>query len=255
MYKRILWRLSMREAVEASFYIMIFIFLGTLSGGVAVTLFTKVFHKNSFYLNVFCGGILAGILGFDLIPELMSNYRPVGIMAGISLGIFFMLLMDRFLHNSKHNQIEYQETFMLLFLALLFHSVPTGLALGINFQDDHFQEPVLLGAILIHHIPEGMVMMVSVLYSKMKLKHFWIFCFLISFAVGINTFLGIILDFQSLKLRTMFMGVAIGTLGYVTFYEVLWKGLKKHLTIKMLMAGLLGILFLRLYLELIPFNH
>jgi hypothetical protein len=53
-------------------------------------------------LPVFCGGILAGILGFDLVRELMSNYRPVGIMAGVSLGIFLLLLMDRFLHNSIH---------------------------------------------------------------------------------------------------------------------------------------------------------
>lgn len=245
----------MTEAIEASFYIMIFILLGTLLGGIAVTVITKVFHKNSFYLNVFCGGILAGILGFDLVPELMSHYRPIGIMAGISLGIFFMLLMDRYLHNSRYTQIEHQETFMLLFLALLFHSIPTGFALGINFQGNHFQDSVLLAAILIHHIPEGMVMMVSVLYSKMKLKNFWIFCLLITLAVGINTFLGITLDFQSLKLRTMFMGVAIGTLGYVTFYEVLWKGLKNHLTIKMLVAAFLGIAFLRLYLELIPLNH
>lgn len=165
-----------------------FYFLGTLSGGVAVTIIIKVFHKNSFYLNVFCGGILAGILGFDLVPELLSNYRPVGIMAGISLGIFIMLLMDRFLHNSRHNQIEHQETFMLLFLALLFHSIPTGLALGIDFQDHDFQDSVLLGAILIHHIPEGMVMMVSVLYSKMKLKNFLVFCLLLTLTVGINTF-------------------------------------------------------------------
>jgi zinc transporter, ZIP family len=245
----------MTAAIGTSFYILVFIFLGTVSGGIAVTLISKVFYKNSFYLNVFCGGILAGLLGFDLVPELMSNYRPVGIIAGISLGIFFMLIMDRFLHNSSHPQIEHPDTFMLLFLALLFHSIPSGIALGINFQDDHFQDPTLLGAILIHHIPEGMVMMVSVLYSKMKLKTFWMFCLLISLAVGINTYIGITLDFQSLKLRTMFMGVAIGTLGYVTFYEILWKGLKKHLTMRMMIAALLGTIFLRIYLELTPFNH
>lgn len=245
----------MAEAFEASFYIMVFIFFGTLSGGFAVTLMSKMFHKNSFYLNVFCGGILAGLLGFDLIPELMSSYRPVGIMAGISLGIFFMLIMDRFLHNSKHTQIDHSETFMLLFLALLFHSIPAGIALGINFQDDHFQDSALLGAILMHHIPEGMVMMVSVMYFKMKLKTFWMFCFLLSLAVGLNTYIGITLDFESLKLRTMFMGVAIGTLGYVTIYEILWKGFKKHLTMKMIIAALLGTIFLRIYLALTPFNH
>lgn len=245
----------MREAIEASFYIMIFIFLGTLSGGVAVTLVTKVFHKNSFYLNVFCGGILAGILGFDLVPELMSNYRPVGVMAGMSLGIFFMLLLERFLHNSIHTKIEYPETMMLLFMALLFHSIPSGIALGIDFQGGHFQESSLLGAILLHHIPEGMVMMVSVMYSSRKLKFFWIFCFVLSLAVGINTFLGITLDFQSIKLRTLFMGIAVGTLGYVTIYELLWKGLKKHLSMKMIFAAILGTIFISMYIGITAFNH
>jgi zinc transporter, ZIP family len=240
----------MAEAIETSLYIFIFIFLGTVSGGAAVTLINKVFHKDTLYLNVFCGGILAGILGFDLVPELMSIYRPIGLMAGISLGIFFMLLMDRFIHNSSDNHIEHSETLMLLFLALLFHSIPSGLALGIDFQGEHFQDSVLLGAILIHHIPEGMVMMVSVIYSKMKVSTFWIFCLVLSLAVGINTFLGITLDIQSIKLRTIFMGIAVGTLGYVTIYELLWKGLKSHLTLKMFMAALLGIVFLRFYLSL-----
>lgn len=245
----------MTEAIEASLYIFIIIFLGTVFGGVAVTVIIKVFHKDTFYLNVFCGGILAGILGFDLIPELMIHYRPVGILAGISLGIFFMLLMDRFLHNSSHAQNEHPETMMLLFLALLFHSIPSGIALGINFQGDHFQNAVLLGAILIHHIPEGMVMMVSVIYSKMKLKTFYILCLVLSLAVGVTTFLGITLDFQSIKLRTMFMGIAVGTLGYVTFYELLWKGLKKHLSLKSIFAAILGLVFIRFLLSITSYVH
>lgn len=249
------WRHTMAEVIEASLYIFIFIFFGMVSGGVAVTIISKVFHKDTLYLNVFCGGILAGIVGFDLVPELMSHYRPLGIMAGISLGILFMLLMDRFLHNSSLTIFEHPETIMLLFLALLFHSIPSGIALGIDFQAGHLHESVLLGAILIHHIPEGMVMMVSVLYSNMKLKSFWIFCFVLSLAVGVNTFLGIILDFQSIKLRTMFMGIAVGTLGYVTFYELLWKGIKRHLALKMILAAILGFLIIRFYLSITSFFH
>lgn len=245
----------MTEVFQWSLYIMAFIFLGTLLGVVVVMLISKVFHKNSFYLNVFCGGVLAGILGFDLIPELMTNYRPIGLMAGISMGIFFMILMERFIHNTKYAQIDHPETFMLLFLALLFHSIPTGIALGIDYQGDHFQDSALLGAILIHHIPEGMVMMVSVIYSRMKVNVFLIFCFLLSLGVGINTYLGITLDFQSIKLRTMFMGIAIGTLGYVTFYEILWRGLKEYFTIKMFITAMLGIIFLKFYLALNSFAH
>jgi zinc transporter, ZIP family len=43
----------MTEAFQWSLYIFAFIFLGTLSGGLAVIIINKVFHKNSFYLNLF----------------------------------------------------------------------------------------------------------------------------------------------------------------------------------------------------------
>lgn len=245
----------MTEAIKISFYVILLIFLGTITGGLAVAIVGKYFHKIYYYLNVFCGGILAGLLGFDLVPEVISSYNQIGILAGASIGIFFMLIIDRYLHHSKQVHFEHPETFSLLFLALLIHSIPSGLALGLNFQNAQFQDPSLLTVILIHHIPEGMVIMVSVLHSKLKLKTFLLLCLYLSFTVGLNTYLGISLNVDSIKFRTIFMGVAIGTLGYVTFYEILWKGLKKHLTFKMMIAALLGMVFLRLYLIIAAFSH
>jgi zinc transporter, ZIP family len=42
----------MTGAIGTSFYILIFIFLGTVSGGMAVTLISKVFYKNSFVIEI-----------------------------------------------------------------------------------------------------------------------------------------------------------------------------------------------------------
>jgi zinc transporter, ZIP family len=236
----------MTEALNMGMYISFLILLGTLLGGVAVVFISKVLHRNYLYLNVFCGGILAGLLGFDLVPEMMSHYQPIGIFSGIGLGIFFMLLIDKYTHKAKQLHVEHLDTLAMLFVALLFHSIPTGIALGMNVEDSHFHDRALLSAILIHQIPEGMVLMVSVLYARIKVKTFWWLCILLSFSIGINTFLGITLDVHSIKLRTLFMGAAIGTLSYVTFHEILWKGIKKHLTRKMTLAAILGVVFLRL---------
>ncbi len=78
--------------------------------GVAV-LITKVINQNHFFLIVFCGGVLAGLLGFELIPDVINSYQPIGIFIGISLGIFFVLIIDKFLHNTKSVQIVHTETF------------------------------------------------------------------------------------------------------------------------------------------------
>jgi zinc transporter, ZIP family len=236
----------MAEAINMGMYISFLILLGTLVGGGAVVFIRKVLHRNYLYLNVFCGGMLAGLLGFDLVPEMIDTYQPIGIFSGIGLGIFFMVLIDKYTHKAKHLHVEHFDTLAMLFVALLFHSIPTGIALGMNVENSHFQDPALLSAILIHQIPEGMVLMVSVLYARIKVKTFWLLCLLLSLSIGINTFLGITLEVHSIKLRTLFMGAAIGTLGYVTFHEILWKGIKKQLTMKMTLVAILGVVFLRL---------
>lgn len=245
----------MIEAMGTSFYIWIYIFFGTVLGGLSVPIINQYLQQNHLYLTVFCGGILAGLLGFDLIPESISSYSPIGIYSGISLGIFIMLLFEKFLHGTMHSQSENKETFVLLFLSLFIHSIPTGLALGMNFEHHHFQSSSLLIAILIHHIPEGMVMMVSVMYSKRKMKLFLLLSGFLSFAVGFNTYLGMTVDLHSLKLQTMMLGVAIGSLSYVTFYEILWKGLKRNFTLKLVLGACFGVAFLRICLVFAGFSH
>ncbi len=241
--------------IRTSIIIGVFIFFGTALGGLAVPFIRRYFNRNHLYLNVFCGGILAGLLAFDLIPEVVSKYQHIGIVSGVSLGIFMMLLFEKYLHSAKHIESEYQETFFLLFLSLFIHSIPTGLALGLNLSEQHFYHPSLLIAILIHQIPEGMVLMVTALNSKQKVKKFIVFSCLLSFAVGLNTYLGMSIDLHSPKLQTMIMGIAIGSLSYVTFYEILWKGFRSHQTIKMIIGACFGLVFLRVFLVFAGFGH
>ncbi len=246
----------MTEAVGISLFIMVIILAGTLSGGFSVTIFNKYFYYKYHYLFVFCGGILAGVLGFDLVPDAIRGYDSIGIFAGISLGIMFIFLIDKYVHQHvKQVSFEHPVTFALLFLALFIHSIPAGLAIGLNYKDHHFQELSLLLAFLLHHFPEGMVMMVSVLYSKMQQRVFLLLCLVLSLTVGFSSYLGMAFDIHSSKIRTMFMGIAIGTLGYVTFYEILWKGLKQQLTLRMVMIALVGIGFIGLFHLFSPTGH
>jgi ZIP family zinc transporter len=157
-----------------------------------------------------------------------------------------MLWIDKYSHTTKHAHIEHFDTLAMLFMALLIHSIPTGFALGMDFHHSHLQDYTLLTAIIIHQIPEGMVLMVSVMYARIRVKTFWLLCLLLSLSIGLNTFFGLIVDVPSIKLRTILIGAAIGTLGYVTFHEILWKGLKKQVSVKMIVVALLGVVFLRL---------
>lgn len=235
----------MSADIKVSLVIMGFIFLGTVLGGGLVKLFFPLLQDKYYYLTVFCGGLLAGLLGFELIPETIGSFERLGLLAGASAGIFIMVVADKYIHQIKHSGFQNPQMVFMLFIALLIHSVPTGIALGINFGEG---EAALLPAVLVHHVPEGIVLMASLLISKANIHLFWLFCFLLSAAVAINLYLGLTVNFESHKIPTLFMGAAVGTLSYVTFYEILWKSLKKYSSFIMLLVILSGVLSIRLFL-------
>ncbi|MEK4009693.1 MULTISPECIES: ZIP family metal transporter [Peribacillus] len=244
----------MTEGLKVSLFIMMMIFLGTGLGGLATKYVEGVLRRNYRLLHMFCGGLLVGLLGLEIFPETISDYDSLGILAGFSSGIVFMLFMDHILHNMKGVHFEKPQMYIFLFLALFIHSIPTGLALGMSFQDQQLQNSALFSAILIHHFPEGMVMMVSVMVSNANPKVFWVFSFLLSLAVGTTSYLGMTINTGSIKIQTLLLGAALGTLSYVTLYEILWKGASDRFTPLMVGAVLAGFLTF-LFLQIAAFSH
>ncbi|RFU62699.1 ZIP family metal transporter [Bacillus sp. V59.32b] len=245
----------MAEELKASIYIILFILMGALAGGVSAKLLSIFFKGNYRYLQIFCGGMIAGLLALDVVPEIIKHYRPIGIFTGVSIGVLFMLLLDRYLHQERSHSFQRPSLFIMLFLALIIHSIPTGIALGMSFHNQHFQDESLLAVILLHHIPEGMVMMITVLVSNVKDRIFVFSCVLLSISIGITTFIGMNIDSDSIKLHTLFLGAAIGTLCYVIFHEILWNGFKVNKNSKMIIVAILGFLAILPFLHISGFSH
>ncbi|MEK4229661.1 ZIP family metal transporter [Solibacillus sp. FSL H8-0538] len=244
----------MMVSLKFSLMIMVLVFFGTVIGGGLAKFISTTLRGNSRYLLLFCGGILAGLLLLDLIPESIHTYKPIGIVLGVTIGIIFMLLLHIATQNIKMFRVDQSTNYLLLFVALLFHGIPTGIALGMSYQNEQFQNPSLLLAILFHHVPEGMTMMVAVLISKFKLKTFFLLSLLLSFSIMVTTFIGSFINSDNLRLYTLFLGAAIGTLSYITFYEILWKELKSSFTVKLIAFALSGMLFYYFY-HITVFQH
>lgn len=58
----------------------------------------------------------------------------------------------------------------------------------------------------------------------------------------------------SIKIQTLLLGAALGTLSYVTLYEILWKGASDRFTPLMVGAVLAGFLTF-LFLQIAAFSH
>lgn len=63
----------MNSDVEVVVIVFLIIFFGTLVGGGLTWFFCRMLKLNSHYINIFCSGILIGLIGFELLPETLKH--------------------------------------------------------------------------------------------------------------------------------------------------------------------------------------
>ena len=67
----------------------------------------------------------------------------------------------------------------------------------------------------------------SISFTKHKYISFLLTTLLLSLILGTGTVFGILMEGKALHLQGLIMGSAIGSLGYVTIHEMLWKAKKQ----------------------------
>jgi zinc transporter ZupT len=245
----------MIEEIKLSSFVALLIFGGMFAGGSLIKFVFLLLNKNTLYLPIFCGGLLTGLFVFDLLPDAFNHFSIIGVLTGISLGIFIMISVEFYLHNHFKLRHNHQESLYLLMVALLIHSLPTGISFGMNLHSHHIINYGLFAAFILHHIPEGMIIMTSIPFMKEKNRLFLSFCFILSLFIGLNIYIGLNVNIDSIKWETVMMGITLGTLGYVTFYEMLWKKSKTLPKGKVAFVVLMGIVGIHYFLRFIPSHH
>jgi zinc transporter, ZIP family len=235
------------ELLMIGLFVMSFVFIGTWAGG-GVLWFSQnrlVLRKDMIIL--LCGGILVGLLVFEIIPEAFSNFEKKGLLLGLLAGVIVMYLVDHWLHPVN------KTPFFLLSIAFVLHNVPTGIGLGIYLNQGEgtlFSSPFLV-AMFFHHIPEGLALMASAIYANVSFLLFTLVTFLLAFLFGVSaTFGNTFFEFQNVRASTLLMGTSIGTLCFITLHEFLGKSLRKdkqpfrwlYILIGLLITYILGLI-------------
>ncbi|SFA80667.1 MULTISPECIES: hypothetical protein [unclassified Bacillus (in: firmicutes)] len=246
----------MVEELEFSAAIVFLVFVGMVIGGTSIRIMgVFISRENTVYLQILCGGLLMGLFTFEILPKAFIHYQSVGIFTGISIGVFIMLSMEWVLHKSSHFHTLSQDALYLLMVALIIHSFPTGIMFGMSLQKGALINGGLLLAFIIHHVPEGMIIMSLVPMTKRKNRLFILLCSTLSIVIGLNIYMGLHISFDSMKWNTIMMGTTIGTLGYVTIYEMLWKKSKNLSKGKVALIVLTGMMGIHYFLKLLPTHH
>ncbi|WP_458412942.1 ZIP family metal transporter [Schinkia sp. CFF1] len=231
-----------------AFIISLLAFLGMYIGGVTTSYLQSNLPGNIYRLYIFCGGLLAGLLVFEVIPESVRQYDQMGLLIGGALGLCIIMIIDHFIHiKNVSKKKNYIHGLIFLTIGVAIHNVPTGLVLGPTIVDHSITGSPLLLALFLHHIPEGITLMVSSTLAGSESLSFTAIITFLTFILGISIVCGMFISNLSPQLNTLLMGSVIGTLGYVTLHEILWKT-KYIVTVKeyLFLVGL-GLIIIRLY--------
>ena len=113
--------------------------------------------------------------------------------------------------------------FKSIFLSILLHNLPEGLAIGSSFMATENLGMTLAIVIGIHNIPEGLAMALSLVGSKMNTYKIILLTIIAGIPMGIGSFLGAYFGGVFSSLIGVFLAIAAGTMMYVVLEEIFPK--------------------------------
>ena len=233
---------------------------GTGLGGIIGALLQKESNKVVSLLLSFAGGIMLGVVCFDLIVEAVDTNAGLGIVIGaVALGVIIIYLLNYLIdrktnpevphideshpktaddlnelihsdhfavhHDRKDNKFALFVAGLVMASAIALHNVPEGMTIGASYASSGgaMGSAAIVLAVLIglHNIPEGMAVSVPLISGGMS-RGKAIFVTALS---GIPTMVGALLGFWLGEIGALglalSLGFASGAMLYVVFGEIL----------------------------------
>ncbi|MFD2214484.1 ZIP family metal transporter [Metabacillus endolithicus] len=224
------------------FIFCLYVFLSLITGGVLSLIISKIVNWKIDYLFSLSAGMIVGILCLEFIPHSFSHYQPISITMGIGVGLLCMVVIDQYVHRSSKG--ESKSTFLLLLIAITLHNAPSGFALG-NHAD---HEGHLYHLIILHHLPEGMAIMMLAIALKLKPAHLVTAFLYLTFSLYGFVLLGNFVMIKNDMFLGALLGVAISTMLYISIIELFLSSSEKGKHFYHLLSLLTGIFIVEVFL-------
>ena len=208
--------------------------VGTMLGGV-ISAFLSKKDKVIGVLFAVAAGVMLAIVSFDLIPEAYAEGGVWTLAASVLAGVVLVVILDEItkavtkkggdiIEEGRKRRVEMTKTGILMMLAIAVHNLPEGLVIG----SSELKSRGLLMALLIglHNIPEGIAVAAPLIAGGMKKWK----AILITASTGIPTLIGAVIGYYiglaSDTFVAVSLGIAAGAMLAVIFAEMLPESLK-----------------------------
>ncbi|KRG13963.1 hypothetical protein ACA30_13655 [Virgibacillus soli] len=193
--------------------------IGLGGGGLLTRIISHFIPRKLPHIFVICGGMLVGIILFEMLPHSIMEYDIKGIIIGLLTGYVIMQLIDYILHSSEDTYVSHKALGFLI-TGLFFHHIIMGFSYGAATLSN--SKPFLT-AIMLHQIPEGIAIMTALLLARLSVWFYLNMIIILSVTLGVSALLGETVKGTSFRIDTLLTGIAIGTLVFVTFHEIIGK--------------------------------
>lgn len=192
--------------------------LGTGMGGILSTIFRKKVDKYLSFCMGLSGGVMLAVVVFDLMKEAMESSGVINTVIFTFGGVILTMLIKSRLDFSEDMKSGY-----LIFISILLHNLPEGLAIGSSFVSAQTLGITLAIVIGLHNIPEGLATALSLAGVKVSTKKIILFTFIAGIPMGIGSFLGVYFAGIFKSLIGLFLSLAAGTMLFVVLDEIMPK--------------------------------
>lgn len=142
--------------------------IGAGLGGLVALFVPRITKRQQSLMLGFSGGIMLGVVGWDLLPEAWGLGPSYG-FTGFLAGALFIICLHRFYQApGEKGASRFSKAGILLSVGIALHNFPEGIAVGTTFTNDPLSklwwELSLLMAV--HNIPEGLAVATTLRLGK-----------------------------------------------------------------------------------------
>lgn len=219
--------------------------IGFSIGGIIAWSIKGFQNKTDFIYSV-CAGLTLGILSFEIAPEAIELGNWITFILGFFVGIILFEVAHKTLKILFRTTIGQDKSFsiqtgILLILGISFHNLPIGIVLG-STQDTSL-EFSLLQAILLHNVPEGIIVFTLLFVAGHGIWSLLFFSLIIATPVGIGAYFGSTLGTGNPFFWSFSISLAVGTIYMIIVKEVIMEAIKdtsRVLLIAIISFGCIG---------------
>ncbi len=208
--------------------------IGTGLGGVISLIFKKNVTKYIDFFMGIAGGVMLAVVVFDLMKESMNSMGVMNTILWIFIGVLFTMYIKTKLDISNELSSGY-----LIFISVLIHNLPEGLAIGSSFMSTEKLGITLAIIIGLHNIPEGLAMALGLVGSKINTYKIIAMTLIAGLPMGLGAFLGAYFGNIFNSLIGVFLALAAGTMMYVVLEEIFPKSRSMYCIIGFLVGTII----------------